>query len=237
MQRFTFNLILSLSSLCLLVPGLNAAMLTGAGQHLPVPNQGPPANQGRSVTGNTVSGPWQGTWSAPVLNDWVGTFDANGPTPTTINNNMGTTVYDFTSLPTGALPAGTYFRFGDVDYGSGSIEVLSLTATDSNGAILTPWLHEPMAVNGTGSGPASSIISDDMPGWSYGAGSYKIDGSTVPGNPTVSFMLTNDVPITTLRLTRGTRFANFSLHAPIPEPASAGMLLAGALAFARRRSR
>ena len=237
MQRLTLSLIVSVSSLCLVVPSVNAVLLTGAGQHLPATNVVLPAAQVRSVTGNTVSGPWQASWSAPALNDWVGTFDATGPTPTSMNNNTGTTVYDFTSLPTGALPAGTYFRFGDLDFGSAGIEMLSLAATDSNGAILTPWLHEPIGVGGTGSGLGGSITVSDMPAWSYGAGSYKIDGSTVPGNPTVSFMLTSDVPITTLRLTRGTQFANFSLQAPIPEPASAGMLLTGILAFARRRLR
>ena len=117
------------------------------------------------------------------------------------------------------------FQVRDVDKGSIGTETFSLTATDTNGTLSTRWLNKPIGVSGSGSGPGNSIMLDDMPGWSYGAGSYTFYGLTVPGNPNVSLMLTNDVPITSLRLTRSTQFANFSLHAPIPEPASIGMIL------------
>lgn len=237
MKHLPFKMILSLFLLCLMVPNLNGALLTGLGPHLGVPSSGMPNTQVRSVTGNTTSGPWQGSWSAPALTNWVGTFDVTGPTPTGTSSNTGTSVYDFTSLPTGALPAGTFFRIGDLDQGSAGTEILSLTATDANGAILNPWLDEPIGVGGTGSGSGNSILLVDMPGWSYGSGSYKFDGSTVPGNPNVAFMLTSNVPITTLTLVRQTSWANFSLHAPIPEPASAITLLIGTLAMVQRRPR
>jgi len=206
--------------------------LTGSGSHLaiPAPNPGAPANQPRAIT--TGSGGFTGTWTPPALAPWVGTFSASGPIPGTTSNPPGVTLYDFTSLPTGALPSGTYFRFGDVDTGSATTEQFILHAFDSNGQILSPWLDVPIGVSGTG------ISSTSMPGWSFDAlsGGYTIDGTSVTSNPNVAVYLPNNTAITTLEVQRTSEFSSFSLHAPVPSPATLSVLAAGPV-FARRRRR
>ena len=215
-----------------------AALLTGSGTHLPVPPVGVPSSQGRTTTGNTVTGPWQGSWVAPAAPAWIGSYDVTGPLPAGTSNNAGTSTYDFASsqMPNGELPVGTYFRFGDVDLGSGTMEIFTLTASDSGGQITTPWLNEPMWASGTGSGGGGAVTLDDMPSWSYAAGVYTFDGSTVVGNPNVNFMLTNQFPLEQLVVNRQSEFANFSLLAPIsiPEPGSIAMIAIGSLAMFRR---
>ncbi|MEL7472871.1 MAG: PEP-CTERM sorting domain-containing protein [Planctomycetota bacterium] len=210
-----------------------AQPLTGSGQHLPIPspNPGAPANLARSVTTNT--GGFTGSWSAPALSPWIGSFTAIGPVPGTTSSSAGVTLYDFTSMPTTQLPVGTFFRFGDVDQGAGQLETFVLQAFGSSGIVTSPWLDLPIGVSGTGISPTTT------PGWSFnaGTGAYTIDGSSVFGNPNVAVYLTNNVALTGLELRRSTTFSTFSLHAPIPAPASTALLAAGGvLAIRRRRS-
>ncbi|MFG0257740.1 MAG: hypothetical protein ACF8GE_07565 [Phycisphaerales bacterium JB043] len=209
----------------------SAQPLTGSGANLPIPtpNPGAPANQARSIT--TGGSGFTGTWTAPALTPWVGSFSAVGPVPSGISNPTGITVYDFTSMPTGVLPVGTYFRFGDVDQGSTTTETFILQAFDSSGMVTSPWLDAPIGVTGTGIGTTT------MPGWSFNTttGAYTIDGSTVIGNPNVALYLPNNTALTMLEIQRTSGFANFSLHAPIPTPGSLGLLAAGGWCLARRR--
>lgn len=222
------------------VAGMASAQpLVGSGPNLPIPapNNPPPPQQPRTAT---PSGPgWTGTWTAPAATDWVGSFTAIGPIPAGATTT-GTTRYDFTTLPTGALPASTFFRFGDVDGGSTTTEVFTLRAFDAtNTLITTPWLDVPIAVTGLGTGPGSSILPGNTPGWSWnaGTGTYTIDGSTVTGgNPSITEYLESNTAMSFLMVTRGSTFANFSLAAPlIPAPATCALLAAGGITASRRR--
>jgi len=235
MTRFNLVIALAFCSVTLMCTVTKAVILTGSGSHLSVPANTMPNAQNRTVAGNTSSGPWQGSWTTPAFPDWIGSFNVIGPVPAGTTSPSGISEYDFTSMPTGELPVGTYFRLGDVDKGSGATEVITLTATDSFGTIMTPWLDEAVGVGGYGSGLASSIAPDDLPGWSYAGGVYKFDGTTVPGNPNVSLALTNNVGITHLSVTRSSKFANFSLMAPVPEPSSMAVLVFGSLVMLKRK--
>ena len=133
------------------------------------------------------------------------------------------------------------FRFGDVDGGSTTNETFTLLAFDaSNTLITTPWLDEPVYTGGIGTGPGSSLVIGNMPGWSWnaGTGEYFIDGSTITtANPSVSIYLESNMDISYLQVTRTSGFASFSLGAPlVPAPGSAALFgLAGIAGLRRRR--
>ena len=165
--------------------------LVGSGQHiaLPSPNPAAPPYQQAPLLGAIIPNvSFNGTWSTPAPACWIGTFTATGPVPS--SENMGTTTYNFASLPQGGLPSGTFVLFGDVDGGSGSNEQITLRAFDVlNNPIITPWLDVAVTAWGVGGAGGSPTVSD-IPGWNYNptTGVYVIDGSTVTlGNPTVSF--------------------------------------------------
>jgi hypothetical protein len=218
-----------------------AAPLIGAGSNLPIPspNPGEPPREPSILT--SVSGGFTGTWSAPALPDWIGTFSAVGPIPSSTANPDGITRYDFTSLPTGVLPTGTFFFFGDVDTGAGQTELFILSAADASGSLITtPWLDEPLGVSGSGTGGGGSILAGNTPGWDWNPalGEYTIDGTTVTGgNPTVAVWIENNTDIAFLEVERVSVFANFGLSAPIPEPATVTLLVLGGAIVARRRPR
>ncbi|MCH7961953.1 MAG: hypothetical protein IIC49_06415, partial [Planctomycetes bacterium] len=144
-----------------------AAAADGSGNNLliPSPNSGQPDYQIRDL-GNSVVHPtsFDGTWTAPALSPWIGTFNARGPVPA-VSANTGVTHYDFTGLnPAGYLPSGTFFRFGDVDMVT---EIFTLTAINSNGIPSTgDWLTVPGGVWGSGNGVGGVPILTDMPSWS-----------------------------------------------------------------------
>jgi len=229
----------SLGALALTTSAALAAPLTGSGAHLPIVSPVVPANEGRTVT--PFTGGFTGSWTPAVAPAWNGSFTATGPVPVGLTNPTGITRYDFTSLPLGDLSAGTFFRFGDVDGGSSTNETFTLLAFDaSNTLITTPWLDEPVYTGGIGTGPGSSLVIGNMPGWSWnaGTGEYFIDGSTITtANPTVSVYLESNMDISFLQVTRTSGFASFSLGAPlVPAPGSAALFgLAGVAAIRRRR--
>ena len=219
----------------------SAAPLTGSGANLgiPSPNIVPPL-QTAVLSGITPAG-FDGTWTAPALSPWIGTFSATGPVPASNSYPAGFTRYDFTPLTANQLPTGTYFSFGDADGGSFTNETFVLSAYDSAGALIaTPWLNEPVAVSGVGTGSGGAILPGNTPGWAWDAAQseYTIDGSTVTGgNPTLTVWLESNIDMTFLNVQRTSNFANFGLSAPTPEPGTAVMLvLLGAFGLRRRQA-
>ena len=242
LQTTTRKLSVSTSFFVLLFAAMpvGATPLTGSGTHLPIPTINPAWQPGMSVARVDVGGAFTGTWATSVQPDWVGTFNATGPIPSSLNSGIAN--YDFTSLPLGYLPSGTFFIFGDVDQGSTLAEMAHLTAYDGSGNLLTtPWLDETYAVRGPGTGPAGSIAAGDMPGWSWNdatsPNTYVIDGSTVTaGNPNVAFALVSNQPIYGIELDKLTTHFGFVLAAPsVPEPSTLVIACLGLLAVIPRR--
>ena len=217
-----------------------AAPLTGSGAHLPIPTNNPSWPPGVSVARVDLGGSFTGTWSSPVIPDWVGTFHATGPIPA--SSVSGTTKYDFSSLPLGYLPAGTFFIFGDVDSGPTLAERTDLKGFDSNGNIVSaPWLDSTYAVNGSGTGMGGTLVGNDLPGWSWNdptnPSTYVIDGSTVnSGNPNVAFALISNQPLYGMELNKHTTHNGFILQAPvIPEPSAVALIALGSLGIVALR--
>ncbi|RMH28795.1 MAG: hypothetical protein D6693_03035 [Planctomycetota bacterium] len=224
----------------LLASAAAAAPLIGSGSNLPIPSPNPGAPPAQFRTPTTVTGGWTGAWTAPAAASWVGTFSVVGPIPSSVSNPAGTSVYDFSTLPLGVLPVGTYFRFGDLDGGSVTNETYTLTAFDSSGAITTPWLDDVLGVTGTGTGSSGAILPGNMPGWSFNSttGAYFFDGSTVTGgNPSLGVWLQSNTSILQLEIIRTSNFANFALAAPLAIPAPGAVTLAGLAGLALRRRR
>lgn len=241
-ERITIVRVCSLFVVASLTAAASATPLTGSGPNLPIPapNPGDPPRQGAALA-NITPTDFDGTWTAPALSPWVGTFYAKGPVPSGLSNPVGITRYDFTTLTAGLLPAGTFFAFGDVDGGSATNETFLLQAFDASSALITtPWLDEPLGVTGSGTGGGGAILPGNMPGWEWDAslGRYTIDGSTVTGgNPSITVFLESNADMAYLVVERTSGFANFGLSAPIPEPASLSMLAVGAVVLLRRKRR
>lgn len=218
------------------VPAL-AVPLTGSGTLLFPGATGDPPRQIYAAAG-PASGPFTGTWSVPANPAWIGTFPAAGVmphTPPAGPSLTGTAMYDFSisgGYAPGALPVGTYFQFGDLDFGSGSPENFQLRAFVGTSLVTTPWLDIPFAASAT-------AVASDMPNYSFIGGAYRFDGSAVPGNPAISVFLKNNMAITGLEVMRSATTTAFVLGAPlVPEPSSLALLACGAtgtLALVRRR--
>jgi hypothetical protein len=220
------------------------APLTGSGT-LPFPGAtGDPPRDNYQAAG-AAAGPFTGTWpgagpNSPAAPAWWGSFSATGAMPHTPPVGapvIGTARYNFTltgGYAPGSLPIGTYFQFGDLDNGSASNEKFRLRAFDVAGnPILSSWLDTPFAATAT-------AFPSDMPSYSFSAGVYIFDGSTVPGNPTISVFLKNNVLIGSMDVDRNNTTSAFILGAPkvVPEPCSLFLMLGGmALYIARARRR
>lgn len=214
-----------------------AVPLEDSGTHLSLTGNAIPTHLTRTVTGNTVTGPWTGSWAAPADAAWIGSFAVTGPVPAGTANNTGVSTYNFAGMPDGVLPDRTLFRFGDFDTGScpnpcvGRVETITLSALDAGGVILDPWLeglasYTPLGIDSTGSG---AVVSDDLPGWDFDSatGVYTFDGQTVANVVNVAFAFENNIAMSQLVVNRNSEFANFTLGAPVvPEPGT--MLLMGA---------
>lgn len=186
--------------------------LVDSGPNLPIPNPNPTLTFVQPVyipADDNLGNPFTGTWSSPAASDWIGTFSGTGNNVLT-GLNTGTGIYDFSAL--GGLPIGTYFRGGDLDFGSGTQEIFTFEAFDASGNTITSnWLSVPISVGGS----TPPIVASKMPSWSFDNGTYTFDGTSVPGNPNVFFILINLIEIDKLEITRQSDFGGFSLSAPI----------------------
>jgi len=178
-----------------------------------------------TISGYPGPGPFTGTWSAPAGIPWRGTFSGTGPYP---DHQPGTSMWNFSGIGNGYLPAGTFVGFGDLDNGSGDNERYILTATDINGGLITtPWLSAPVYCQGA----LSECVPGSMPDYSWDptTGVYEFFGSNVLGNPTITAWITTNMSIYGLTVEE-TQFNNsFALEAPVPEPGSLLLLGSGAL--------
>jgi len=216
----------------------HAQALIGSGTHLPLSGNARPTTVGPAyVTNGNIS--FTATWSTPAQPAWLGTFTGTGPTPAGTSTPAGLTSYDFSGLATNLLPANTHFHISDLDNGSGTEQITLVAYGLGRTLITSPWLASPIL------GEAGTTNVNDMPGWSWNmtTGAYIFDGTTVPGNPTVGFVLGSNQGIYFLEVTRGSINANFSLGAPsisaIPEPSTyaaiAGAAMLGLAVWQRRR--
>ena len=150
----------------------------------------------------------------------------------------GTSIYDFSTLPTGQLPTGTLFLLGDVD---SSVDILDFRAWDSTGNLLDLWLNDTVATYGTGSGVSGAPVVNNMPGWTWDsvAKSYNIDGGTTSGpNPTLGVVLETNQDIARLEVIKPSFSYGFAIRAPenVPEPSSILLSgIAGGLLILRRK--
>ncbi len=173
------------------------------------------------------AGTWEGT-AAPA--GWKGgNWEADGldtrraASPVVLG--IPPTIYDFT--PINGLPSSTYFTIGDIDFGSGDAEVMSMSAFSNGALITTPWLD----LIGT------TATSDfELPSYSWDAvtGTYFFDGRTVLGNPNVVFTMASLVEIDTLTVSKVEDLFGYSLAAPVsasvvPVPASVWLFFTGLL--------
>ena len=231
-----------LACLLLVATTASAAVLTGSGTDLPIPSPNPAWPVGIAPTYMTVGTIHTGDWApGSVHPNWAGTFGMSSPPIPALST--GTLRYDFTTLPLGYLPAGTFFYFGDVDGGSTNPERFNLEAYDAGAAIIpNEWLDDTYAVTGTGTGPGGTIVPSNMPSWDWNVtnpNSYQIAASGLPptGNPNVGAVLRTNQPIWSMTLNKPTTHYGFNLLAPppVPEPATALLALSGVVAGGVRR--
>lgn len=241
MSKTIFRTAIAVAAMCCIAASTsltNAAVLTGSGPNLPIPSPNPAWPPGVSPTQIQTGPTFVGSWSLPAHPQWNGFYTGSGQLPGAFMT--GTVRYDFTTLPLGYLPAGTFFIFGDVDGGSGNPERFHIEAFDaSNNTITNPFLDQPISVRGPGTGVAGAVLPNNMPGWDWNVtnpNEYLITGATVTGgNPSVAFALETNQPIYRMSLEKPTTHYGFGMQAPqIPEPATVTMLLVSLAGMACR---
>jgi len=221
--------------------------LTGSGDHLPLPSSPYYAGQMPAylmpTIGSNTGSSFTGTWANPADPQWVGTFTATGPVP---SNSAGpcTTVYDFSGVGNGYIPAGTFLIFDDIDEGAGHAENFALGASLGMVQCATPWASLCVGTTGYGATDINAMPSYQWDG-SINNQCYRFDGTSVErdfaDNPNVTFVLLTLQPITGMEVIKNDTNFGFSLGAPVvPEPSTLIMLggaLLGLLGYAWRRRR
>lgn len=220
-----------------ITPLAEAAVLTGTGDHLPIPTlpHGTPVDL-LYPTNTAVAGGFTGNWSHPANAAWHGTFTVTGNIPSP--SNTGSASWDFTSLSSTYLPVGSIFALSDLDDGNSSI--IEFQAFDAAGGVLTHWLDEPFATVGTGTGAGGSLLSTNMPGWEWDAvnSKYIFDGGTTGGNPAIAVYMNSNQAISSLNTHKSGTSNNYGIAAPtVPEPSSTLLFGLGGLGLILRRKR
>ncbi len=192
---------------------------------------------------------FKGTWSSPVATAWLGTFKGTGTYP---YGASGPSMWNFTTLQAGNLPAGTFVGFGDLDFGSGTDERFLLQALDLNkNPIQIPWLNDTSYCSTSSvSEPCENYTPPEyvwngtngtIPGGGgtqVPAYTYEFDGFNVTGNPNLWYWITTDMPIDGLKVRSFSTYDGMALAAPTPEPGSLILLGSGVVGLAgllRRR--
>lgn len=192
--------------------------LTGTGKHLPfaLKDSTIAPVQPSYIPGETS---FTCTWSTNAPAAWQGTFTGLGRFPAG-NTGDHTVEFDFSRLASRVLPVGTYFHIVDLD----TIEKLSLKAYDQqHRAISRPWINRtPLQQHGSGTGVGfpGSILPTDLPGWDWNESTqtYAFYGTTIEGNPNLSFTLSTCEAIVFLEVTREVTGFHFQLAAPAADP-------------------
>jgi hypothetical protein len=141
--------------------------------------------------------------------------------------------WDFTGLTAGFLPAGTFFRLGDLDNG----ETMSFRAFDqANNLITSPWLDEAIFAS---SPTPSDLQAANYPGWSFAAGVYTFNGyAGVSGNTLLTITLPTNTDIFGLQVDQPDSTAGFGLAASaVPEPSTWAMIGLGLVGLGAKRFR
>jgi len=182
---------------------------------------------------------FSGKWSSPAAAAWQGTFTGTGIYP---YGAIGDSNWSFAGLQASTLPAGTYFGFGDLDFGSGTDERFFLQALDSGGnPIQMPWLNDTSYCSNSSVSVTCDLANPPEYVWGGSTGAIGGDGSAVPastyefdgynvlGNPNLWYWVNSNMPIDGLMVSSFSTFDGMAVAAPTPEPGSLLLLGSGVL--------